>query len=718
MTKERTSGEAMRSVGAALMAVAAAAGCSNGGDGDPGNPGSSGQLGNPVVEAVAPQPSELITPLVPLTFRVSDDGAIDDASLVVRVNDQDMTAAAKLDGPNLVIAPSPAAPWPRCALAVAIEIKDAQGNKGQGQFEYVVQPCAQPRATPAQGAAPLDVLFYPDTLTSNTIVLVEWDFEGDGVFDLKETIGGPITRRIQVAGSYTPRLRVTDSLGWQGEGTLALTVSNAPPQVRATVSPGSGQVPLQVAFDARATDYDGIALYEWDFDGDGVFDYSSDRSPRTSYTYSSTGQYQARLRVTDRQGQNTEVSVPSTQVRASPEGWPSMQLFAGPESGDVPLTVRFNARDVDPQRHRSETWSWDWDGDGNVDEQGGADAAHTFTAPGTFFPRVRVEYDDARFAEAAVEVRVQPVVSLSIATDTIDTGLGEAAEISSDLGGRLPVSIVIESRGGRPVKTLLPFTERDRGVHKDTWDGTDESGNVVVEGDYYAVLLYRLGDELIRYDLRTETGGTIFYPDPGTIPTKFRPFAAAPLRVDYTLERAAEVSAFMGYINNDERARTFFLRRPQGRGSHTILWNGVNDAGQLRHPSVGGDFTLGLYAYTLPDNTIFVRSGPHVVRANVEPLIYYPDARWDGDKRPGSTIEFELSAAGSADIVISNSETGGTVRHQRLPNLPPGVHRFTWDGRSDEGVYVATGAYRIGVTAFDDRGHRSLAVYALQRVRY
>ncbi|MBI1797465.1 MAG: carboxypeptidase regulatory-like domain-containing protein [Candidatus Eisenbacteria bacterium] len=56
-------------------------------------------------------------------------------------------------------------------------------------------------------------------------------------------------------------------------------------------------------FTGTGTDDDGtIVRYEWDFENDGIFDYSSPTSATTSHTYSGPGTYTAKLRVTDNQG--------------------------------------------------------------------------------------------------------------------------------------------------------------------------------------------------------------------------------------------------------------------------------------------------------------------------------------------------------------------------------------------------------------------------------
>ena len=87
-----------------------------------------------------------------------------------------------------------------------------------------------------------------------------------------------------------------------GGGTIrrirALNTNRAP-VARATATPSSGQVPLTVQFDGRASsDPDGQTItFAWDLDADGAIDDSS--SPTPSWTYGSAGTFTARLRVTD-----------------------------------------------------------------------------------------------------------------------------------------------------------------------------------------------------------------------------------------------------------------------------------------------------------------------------------------------------------------------------------------------------------------------------------
>ena len=65
---------------------------------------------------------------------------------------------------------------------------------------------------------------------------------------------------------------------------------------------------------------------------------------------------------------------------------------------------------------------------------------------------------------------------------------------------------------------------------------------------------------------------------------------------------------------------------------------------------------------------------------------------------------------------ISDTTSGGEVARFRHPGREAGANVITWDGRDADGTYVAPGRYRLGITAIDANGSRSITLYTLQRV--
>ena len=78
---------------------------------------------------------------------------------------------------------------------------------------------------------------------------------------------------------------------------------NSPPVAHFTVSPATLNINVGVTFDASgSSDTDGrIVRYEWDFDGDGVFEVSSTR-PSVQHVFVQGGTVRVTLRVTDDTG--------------------------------------------------------------------------------------------------------------------------------------------------------------------------------------------------------------------------------------------------------------------------------------------------------------------------------------------------------------------------------------------------------------------------------
>jgi hypothetical protein len=115
---------------------------------------------------------------------------------------------------------------------------------------------------------------------------------------------------------------------------------NTPPLVDLQATPASGNPPLIVDFDASgSSDPDGgsIALYEWDFDGDGTYDFNG-ASPTVQHVYDKQGVFTAGLRITD-----NENSTATATKQISVSGWAHSW---GTSAGEI---LRATALDISGQ---------------------------------------------------------------------------------------------------------------------------------------------------------------------------------------------------------------------------------------------------------------------------------------------------------------------------------------------------------------------------------
>jgi len=252
------------------------------------------------------------------------------------------------------------------SYSATLLVRDAAGKAAQDtvMIYALTGPVVVASADPNRGGKPLNVAFSaiandPD----GTIVLYEWDFNGDGTYDYSSATAPNTSFTYTDNGLYHAQIRVTDNDGLSATDTVVIRVGSSP-TASASADPMSGTAPLSVNFTGTANDLDGsIVLYEWDFNGDGTYDWSSNTAGNTTYIYSSSGIVNATLRATDNDGLTGTAS-----VLISVSGPPIPLPRAYPTSGYVPLRVTFfsDGKDLDGS---PEYYDWDFDGNGVFDQR-------------------------------------------------------------------------------------------------------------------------------------------------------------------------------------------------------------------------------------------------------------------------------------------------------------------------------------------------------------
>jgi large repetitive protein len=204
---------------------------------------------------------------------------------------------------------------------------------------------------------------------------------GAGLFQFRQPVTADMLVAVVLLGTDQPQL-----------GGLRISY-NMPPQAALRATPQSGTEPLLVELTAAGSaDHDGaITDYEWDLDGNGVFNEAENGEDafRTltdcEYTYTA-GNWSPALRVTDNSGM-TDIATLQICVE-SDNAAPEALLSVSPNSGSAPLTVSLNAGDSHDSDGEIVQYLWDWDGNGNGpwDFDSGADptAVHEYEAPGRY----------------------------------------------------------------------------------------------------------------------------------------------------------------------------------------------------------------------------------------------------------------------------------------------------------------------------------------------
>lgn len=592
---------------------------------------------------------------------------------------------------------------------------------------------ALPDAFPRAGTVPLTVTFTTrGEYSGGSIIAYRWDFEGDGIFDTNEVGARDFTRTFTTPGTRNARLEIRNDKQQTTSATIEIVVSGTPPTATASVNPSNGAIPLAVTFTGTGTPGSNpISKYEWDFQGDGVFDFTSATTGSTTFNYATAGVFNAVFRVTDTAGLTATAAATTTAIRPGPPGSPTATITAPntPQTRIAPATISFDGTGADPGGSIAK-YEWDFNGDGTYEYSSTTTAATTFNynSPGTFTAAFRVTDNEGQIGIDTVDITINIAATLSLSTDTLRPP--GTVDVRTTIGGAAPVTVYLKNKLGQTVRTLVSNVSRQPGSYTDPWDGKDDAGNLLPEGAYYAVLRYLANGVPRQVDLTNTTGNSFFNP-PWQLRTtgdatvcfacRFAPFEDRFLEGTFSLSQAAEVtlsirSFFATYL---EKALVF-ERKPFGRGSYTVLWEGTDNLGRMAHPAPpDSQFIFGMTAFTFPQNGIFLEVAPQLTNVTVSPNYFDPfTGDFQSSQKPKAQVQFTLSKAGNVTLQVIPVGSTTPLRTIAAANLSSGVNTLEWDGKADNGILVNKGEYRLALRATDAAGSQSLVRYLLMRVYY
>ena len=241
------------------------------------------------------------------TFCINDNSTTGFVATGVQDNGQTLTPAA-YHGSNLDA-------WDFTAVSTTM----GSATFGTGN------PVAVAQATPSPAVAgqviTLDGVesFHEDP--DAQIISWEWDFDNDGVYD---AAGAQATTSFPAIGEYPVILRVTDDSDPVKQNTIVVNVQVSVPPLAPTANAGGPYafcpgVPFYLDGTKSHNPDDGqsetgqpadvIQSYAWDIDGSGNFSTIGSQ-PNVTNVFSSVGDYQVRLRVTD----STSTAYPSSNM--------------------------------------------------------------------------------------------------------------------------------------------------------------------------------------------------------------------------------------------------------------------------------------------------------------------------------------------------------------------------------------------------------------------
>lgn len=215
-----------------------------------------------------------------------------------------------------------------------------------------------------------------------------------------------------IAGTRTNSLRIAvaicAAIATLATAPLAFSAAGRPPRPALAVSPNPAQVGQVVSFNASGSTGDGqgstVIRYEWDLDGNGVYELNTQGTPTTARAYGDPQTVTVRLRITDDEGDAAEASV-------------NLRINAPPDAGFIyqPSTPRTGQRIVlsstssDPDGTLPPSaYAWELDGDNAFDDATGETVTTEFANPGKHRVRLQVTDADGAVDQVGRKIEVEP----------------------------------------------------------------------------------------------------------------------------------------------------------------------------------------------------------------------------------------------------------------------------------------------------------------------
>ena len=215
-----------------------------------------------------------------------------------------------------------------------------------------------------------------------------------------------------------------------------------------TATPGTGEAPLAVDFDAASSValQGSITAYDWDF-GDGA----TGSGQTISRQFVDIGTYTVTLTVTDDTAKTATTTLAVTTTGPVPNQAPTASFTATPSSGNVPLFVALDASASSDSDGTIHVYDWDFD-DGTTAT--GASVNHSFVNPGTYAVNLTITDNDGAtdsattFVAAGVAV---PAIDVRVSSGNDDAEENQSGSVnlsSSDL------ELADETSAGNPNQTI------------------------------------------------------------------------------------------------------------------------------------------------------------------------------------------------------------------------------------------------------------------------
>jgi flagellar hook assembly protein FlgD len=329
----------------------------------------------------------------------------------------------------------------------------------------------------------------------------------------------------------------------------------------------------------------------------------------------------------------------------------------------------------------------------------------------------------------------------------LNASAGETVTYTSNVPVTLTETLTIKSDAtGAVVRTLVNGVVRAPGTYQDAWNGTNDAGLLAGDGAYrYFVTVSAGGSSVTWDDSAHHAGSTVTqleYPkcrnDAGALvgcndsSITFDPYTNRPLRINYCVGTGNPPSCngltpSVVYVKALSASETDAICRSsdcamagyQAGGSHEFIWYGRSwddawDLGKSTGVTVVRRNDIWPRSLTLVYGT-----APTISNLVISMPVFNPASSAGGFG--GEVFSISLSTFQSRSVTVKgefrNLVSNSVLRTTITSPQAAGVATLNWDGRADNGAWVAPGIYQTTITITDSAGSITV-LKPLVTVRY